>query len=283
MIHMKLSIITDEFTQDLSEAIAFAKEYSLSALELRTIGDQPLEMISRDRLCEISCGIHEAGLVVSDLAASLCKCLYRDREKENGKLEQLIEAAKILGTSSIRGFGFFSEGAPDRQTVAKALRGPLKRLEEEGMELLLEADPSVTTTNHRMLRELIEETGCPNLGAIYDPGNDIWDPEGEKPFPDGWNEIRPYVRHIHIKDAVMTPEGAQAVKVGSGSVPFLPLLREVKRSGYQGFLSLEVHYRLEKDLSEEQMKRPGGAAFSNGGLMACRESMEELQKMLQRI
>ncbi|MBO4886848.1 MAG: sugar phosphate isomerase/epimerase [Firmicutes bacterium] len=278
---MRLSVITDEFTQDLSEAIRFAKEYDLDALELRTIDDLPIEQLSENRLCEIGSLIHEAGLSVCNLAGSFGKCLYRDRENEKEKLEKLIRAAKILDVSYIRGFGFFSEDGPSIEEAAKALVDPVKRLEQEGITLLLEADPSVTTTNHRALRKLIERIDRPNVGAIYDPGNDIWDPQGEKPFPDGWNEVKTSTRHIHIKDARMTKDGAQAVKVGSGEVDFPSILKAVRDSGYEGFLSLETHYRVQGDLSEEQMKTPGGAAFSSGGWQACRESMEALKNFLK--
>ncbi|MBQ7059191.1 MAG: sugar phosphate isomerase/epimerase [Firmicutes bacterium] len=280
---MKISVITDEFTQDLAEAIAFARDFSLSGLELRTIDNLPFEQLSEDRLCEIGYAIHSAGLSICSLAGSFGKCLFRDREGENKKLEKLIRAAKILHAPYIRGFGFFSEDGPSLEEAAKALAGPVRRLEQEGITLLLEADPSVTTTNHRKVKELIEQIDRPNVGAIYDPGNDIWDPQGEKPFPDGWNEVKAYVRHIHIKDARMTEKGAQAVKVGSGEVDFPSILKAVRDSGYEGFLSLETHYRVQGDLSEEQMKTPGGAAFSSGGWQACRESMEELKNFLGTI
>ena len=280
---MKLSIFTDEFTQNLSDAILFAKEYSLDALELRTIDDLPIERLDERRLLQIAEEVQKEGLIICNLAGSFGKCLFKDRETEKEKLKRLVRAAKVLETPFIRGFGFFSDDTTETKTCAKALIEPIKRLEQEGIMLLLEADPSVTTKNHRQLRIMIEMIDRPNVGAIYDPGNDVWDPMGEIPFPDGWNEIRPYVRHIHIKDARKTKEGPQAVKVGTGEVDFLPLLKTVKESGYQGFLSLETHYRATGELSEEQMKRPGGAQFSIGGYQACRESMEELKKFLKQI
>ena len=280
---MKLSIITDEFTQDLSEAIRFAKDFGLEGLELRTIDNLPLEELSAERLSEIDETVREAGLCICNLAGSFGKCLYRDRIEQKAKLEKLAVAAKILHVRSIRGFGFFSDDAPELKLCAKALIEPVKRLEQEGIELLFEADPSVTTQNHCVLRRFLEIIDRPNAGAIYDPGNDIWDPEEEIPYPDGWNAVRPFVRHIHIKDARRTDEGPQAVKVGTGEVDFPSLLQAVKDSGYQGFLSLETHYRSTGDLSEEQMKRPGGAQFSLGGWQACRESMKMLKLYLAQI
>ncbi len=166
---MKLSVITDEFTQELSEAIAFAREYGLDGLELRTIDDKPLEELTESRLHEIAEEIFSAGLTVPNLSSSFCKCFYDDREQENSKLEKLIQAARILKAPCIRGFGFYSENNPGREAVAKALTEPAKRLEQEGITLLLEADPSVLTTNHRSLRRLIDTINRPNVKAIYAP------------------------------------------------------------------------------------------------------------------
>ena len=106
---MKRSIITDEFTQDLAEAIRFAKEYHLEGLELRTIEDQPLEFFQEDRIREFQEQIVKEGLVVSSLAGSIGKCRFSERDHEKSKIEKLIRAAGILETSYIRGFGFFSE------------------------------------------------------------------------------------------------------------------------------------------------------------------------------
>ena len=70
---MKLSIITDEFTQDLSEAIRFAKDFGLEGLELRTIDNLPLEELSAERLSEIDETVREAGLCICNLAGSFGK------------------------------------------------------------------------------------------------------------------------------------------------------------------------------------------------------------------
>ena len=85
---MKLSIITDEMTQDLGEAIRFAQTFHLNGLELRTIDGQPLEALSEKRLAEIRHICHEEGLEICNLASSFFKCSYSQdqREKEIEKL-----------------------------------------------------------------------------------------------------------------------------------------------------------------------------------------------------
>ncbi len=277
---MKLSIITDEITQDIGAAIRFAKAYHLQGLELRTVDNHPLEDLSEQRLKQIYEEIRQADLEVSNIAGSFYKCAYEQRSTELDKLKRLIEAAHILGCSTIRGFAFFQEASLCAEQIQEAFVIPLTILEKEGMKLLLEADPSVFTTNHRQLRQLLDFIHSPQLGAIYDPGNDIYDPEGECPYPQGWEAIAPYAAHIHIKDAVIGPAGPECVRIGSGLVDYAGICQALRDYGYAGYLSLETHYRKGQVISEELMRLPGGTEFSEGGLEAAAESMEMLQRLL---
>ena len=280
---MKLSIITDEFTQDLDTAIWFVKEMGLDGVELRTIDSLPLEKQSEERLLEIHDILAKENIAVCDIAGSFYKCRYEDRQSEIEKLRRLIKAAHILHSPYIRCFGFLSEDAPSLSQIVEAFEEPLKLAEENGIMLLLEADPSVTTTNHGMLKDLIEAIHHPCLGAIYDPGNDLYDPLHEIPYPDGWEQIAPYVKHIHIKDAVLDETGPHCVKFSEGQVDFDSILKTLVKADYDGYLSLECHYRKDRELSETEMKLPGGASFSDGGLEACMESAIALKEALERI
>ena len=49
---------------------------------------------------------------------------------------------------------------------------------------------------------------------------------------------------------------------------------------FRSWLSMETHYRLNARLSEEQLRRPGGAAFSEGGAAATAESVAALKEIL---
>ncbi len=270
------SIITDEFTQDLTTAISFAHTYGLEGLELRTLDNLPMESQGTKRLKEIASILKSEGLVVSDLAGSFNKCLYKDRQNEPEKFRRLLEAAEILESPFIRCFGFIEDDSVTKDMIAEAYKEPLEEAQQSGKLLLLEADPSVTTTNHRQLAELIEYIDHPCLKAIYDPGNDIYDPKGEIPYPDGYKAIQSHIAHVHIKDAVLGVNGAECVRIGTGLVDYPSLLKALSENGYDGFFSLETHYRSGRMISESQMQLPGGASFSEGGLLACEESMTSL-------
>lgn len=283
---MKLSFITDEATQSFSEAVSFAKAHGLSGLELRSVEDMPIDQIPADTLRDWKHTLDENGLKVCSLAGSFYKCAPDAPELLDGelqKLRRLCDAADILDCRIIRGFAFFApdSGALPAKTLAPLFREPMELIERRGKLLALEADPSVNTTNHASLAALLEAIHHPCAMAIYDPGNDIYDPLMEIPYPDGYEAIKPYICHIHIKDAVRTAAGPECVNIGTGLVDYPLLLQHLLRDGYDGWLSLETHYRKNAHLTEEQMRLPQGGAFSAGGFEATAESAASLRRLLE--
>lgn len=286
-IDRKLAFITDEATQDFQEAVELAKHCGMQGLELRSVYDAPIDRIAHGTLREWKRQLDGEGLQVCNLAASFYKCAYEGTvpEGELEKLSRLCDAADILGCETIRGFAFFApeEGNVPPERLAPLFEQPGRILRERGKRLLLEADPSVNTTNHTAVAALLALLDKEAFGAIYDPGNDIYDPLGEKPFPEGYGAIRSRLFHVHIKDAVLAEGSPLCVKPGTGLVDYKGLLEALFQDGYEGWLSLEPHYRKDSVLTEEQMRIPQGSDFSRGGREALAESAEALKGLVSTI
>lgn len=281
---IKFAFITDEATQDLKEAIDFAGEQGMQGVELRSVADTPIDRIDAETLREYKRMLDEAGLEVCNLASSFFKCAPDQAEREYDKLARLCDAADILGCDTIRGFVFFAgENGPEITDELIGLFAPaVEILKKRGKTLLLEADPSVNTTNHAAVAEFLKRLGSDAVGAIYDPGNDIYDMYREIPYPDGYEAVKPWLKHVHIKDAVRNEQDEpECVCIGTGWVDYPGLLKALSRDGYEGWLSLETHYRVNTVISEELMARPGGAAFSAGGMGATAESAAALRKLME--
>ena len=282
---MKLGVITDEVTQDIRKAVDFAVKHGLHGLELRSVDDMSIDMVPEKRINEIKNIIESHDLEVCNISSSFFKCSM-DSEKEYDdnieKLKRLMERAHILGCSTIRGFSFFTDGSFDERIgeIIDKFQLPLEMTEKEGIQLLLEPDPSVFTTNCKKLSKLIGLLNSRHIGAVYDPGNDIYDPDFEKPYPDGFNEIKDHIRHVHVKDAKLIDGKPESVKVGTGWVPFAEIFKALHSMGYDGYVVLETHYRPKLKIPEELLKKPGGSLFSYNGDLASEESMVELKKML---
>jgi sugar phosphate isomerase/epimerase len=68
--------------------------------------------------------------------------------------------------------------------------------------------------------------------------------DGEQPFPRGYEAVRDFIAHVHIKDAHV-PEGSikpEWAVVGEGAIDYVGQMRALRESGYDGYLSLETHY-----------------------------------------
>lgn len=287
MSRFKLGVITDEISQGIEDAIRIAKQYGLEGLELRSVDGKQLHRLSDQRVEEIAAMIHDAGLQVCGLSTPVFKCNLKNTEEvaaHHRMLRRYAQLARRLDARVLRGFSFwadrdFEAAYPD---IVKELQRTVPVLEEYGLLFALEADPSVFATNGAKVARLVRAASSPRIGALYDPGNNMWDPDGELPYPDGYEALRAEIFHIHVKDAVREHGRTEAVAIGKGQVGYERLLARLAEDGYDGWLVLETHYRLASTLSEEQLKRPAGYTFSAGGEEATVECLESFLHLLEQ-
>lgn len=279
----RLSVITDEISQDLATVLAFAGQYGLSGIELRSLWEKGPFALEPSDIARIRAGTEAAGLSVCCIAAPFFKCGIA----EEGTIAEHLEALKrlcgfahTLGAELIRGFSFWKEREPDFARIAERFAPAVRILESEGMTLVLEPDPAVNTPNGASLARLLREIGSDRVQALWDPGNIIFDGAGEVPYPDGYEAVRPWLRHVHLKDAKRQSGVPSAVPPGTGEVDLEGQFRRLSADGYDGWVSLEPHYRLNRTLDEATLRLPGGSAISEGGLEAGIDSVTRFQALL---
>jgi len=302
-IAFKTAVITDEIDQDFIIACDLASQFSIDAVEIRSVYERdPFEFTSDD-ISYMKKILEKKGLKVCAISSPFFKCEMDDTEEIKRHLQGLrhcIKLADKLGTELIRGFTFWaksespaqdnkssvqcgkrlSPGNFDPRAIADRFEEAVKILDESGKTLVLESDPSVNATNAQMVVQVIEAVGSSRVLGLWDPGNDIWDPREEIPFPDGYNFIKKYMRHVHLKDVSRKSGKREAVPIGQGDVDWENQFHAFIADGYSGYISLETHYRRAKKLSEKQLNMPKGTVFSFGGFEATRESLELWRNML---
>jgi len=285
----KLSVITDEVSQDLEVASKFAKNFNLNGVEIRNVWGKPPQDLLKE-LNRVKRILARYQLEVSAIASPFFKADLKNPEEYVEHLEILeksISLAKELGTKIVRGFTFWRNGTLDKyiDEIAEKFQKPLEILEKEGIILAIENEPSTFVGNGRELGQFLNRISSKNVGAVWDPGNDIWDPSEEIPYPNGYNYVKGKIVHVHIKDGVRKgDEGKyQFVAFGEGEVDYHGQLKALKKDGYSGYLSLETHWRLKKPLSKDVVIRPVGDEFSAFGEESSEICMENLQAMLRKI
>lgn len=277
-----LSIITDEISQDPEAALSLAAEFGFDGVELRSVWDTPVELLDDDKMQALAARIRACGLQVSAIASSFLKDDWRNDDR--AKFDRLVKACHVFGCTKLRGFSFWASEDYTDQAFAEYLDTYDALLEQEGLQLMLENDPSVNLNTGNALARFFSSHSLRNIGILWDPGNDIYTcGNAVKPFPDEYNAVRPFVRHVHVKDAVHENGEGKGVALGDGWMDFPGQFRALIADGYTGWVTLEPHFRLEGTIDEELLKRPGGAAFSEGGYMPSKISMERLTEMLSKL
>jgi sugar phosphate isomerase/epimerase len=69
--------------------------------------------------------------------------------------------------------------------------------------------------------------------------------------------------------------------VGEGDAKLKELFSRLKQDGYDGYLSLETHWRPSEQLDKDLVDRPGGAAYSENAELASRICLENMKKMFE--
>ena len=283
----KLSVITDEVSQDLETVAKFADRFKLDGIEIRSVWNRnPQDLINK--IDEIKKILKKYELKVSAIASPFFKAdiaSENEYQKHLDILKNCINLAKSLDTNIIRGFTFWRKNHLDEHYLEKIIekfQKPLEIIESEDVMLGIENEPSTFVGNGRELALFLDRLGSKNVKAIWDPGNNIWDPSGETPYPDGYQYVKDKIIHVHIKDGVRKGAGGkpECVAFGEGEIDYLGQLRALKENGYRDYLSLETHWRPGKQLSEDLISKPGGTEFSQLGEYASEICMRNLQKML---
>lgn len=284
----KYGVITDEISQDIYEACALAHRYNLNGIEIRSVNERGPHEFTDEDVAQIKDAMKKYSLECCAISSPVFKCNLNDDEvKKNIKiLEKCISVAKSLGTKYIRSFTFFKEEDSDDiiDKIVNVYKGLESLLESEDVYLLLEFDPSVYASCGQTLAKVIRAINMDRVKGLWDPGNDIYSPEKEIPYPDGYEYMKGLITHVHIKDAKVNDDGTIAgVAFGDGEVDFKGQLIALKDDGYDGYLVMETHYRVKKDIPEELLTMPKGSMFSLGGYEATEECFENFFKMIKEI
>lgn len=281
----KTAVICDEISQDLKVAADLAAKYGLNGLEIRSVNEKnPFEMTKEDyRFVRQVCDDH--GLEICAVGSPLFKCnLDSDEEyaQHIAGFQRCIEAAKLWGTDIIRGFTFWKTGEGKKcfPRILDRFETAVRIAQDAGVTIVIESEPSVNTENMEMLHTFLKQLDAPCVAALFDAGNEVSDASCPAPYPFGYELLKPYIRHVHLKDAKVTygRDFYEPALMGRGDVDYHGLLRRLKADNYEGWVSVETHYRMKAAaFSESELATPQGSSFSDGGYEATEAYLQILR------
>lgn len=280
-------VISDEISQDLTSAVAMAKEFGLQGVEFRNVWGKRIDQLDADELARARAIVEEAGLEVLGVAPPFFKAKLDDDDeyREHLKiLDRSIAAARVLGCNTIRTFTFWKDRPLEAvwSRILDRWQDPARMAEREGVTLAIENEHACFVGTGKQLGRFLRELNSPQVKALWDPGNAFC--EDEIPFPDGYEAVRGQIAHLHVKDGVRIDEkpGHKWVALGDGEIDWMGQFRALIADGFDGYVSLETHYRKQK-VSEEVLRLPSGATFSEGAAPATAECLENWNRMMREL
>jgi L-ribulose-5-phosphate 3-epimerase len=260
----KLSIITDEISQDFGHALEVAtKEFGLAYVELRGMWNKNIINLDEKEIAEAKRLLEKFGAQVTDIASPLFKTdwpgapvsTYSPKKPQFGAdytfaqqgevLDRSIAAAKALGTDRVRCFDFWrlQDPKPFREAMDAKLRDTAAQVAGKNITLLLENEFACNTATGAEAGRTLKAVQSPNLKLNWDPGNAAY--RGEIAFPDGFANIpKERIGHMHCKDVSRKADGTfEWAAMGRGIIDYVGQFRALAQAGYSGTMSLETHWR----------------------------------------
>lgn len=274
---MKLGVICDGISRDLTHAIDVMDEFDLTYAELQFVGDKEVGDHSAAEIAEIDQLLRGRGKPVSCLSRHIfAGTTSANRpgdalhQKHMDALKRVIEMAHILGAPLVRIMTQKKEqilwgrngaekwnvahGAWD--TMAPMIAPAVDLAKAEGVTLVVETGNGTMVNSNYTARKLIDELDAKDtLKVLWDPGNNCWC--HEQAFPDGYEAVKGgYLGHVHIKDVLVdTPRATLEVrKMGTGQLGpmFQPMADAMRADHYNGVISFESVFH------------PGNGDFEDG-------------------
>ncbi len=265
---MKISIVTDEVSSDLESALEIIRAWGLDAVELRGIGLDRYPEVPDYWHLRVPELVREAGLSVVAISPGLFQIpppgrpparMGFSRRGDTARVRQelaaqaqldhhlnrllpaSIEAAQKLGAQTIICFTFgrldHTECDLASEEVVQVMRYATEKVAAAGLTLNIE----VSEAGQRSA-DVCRRVNHPALGINWDPGNAFIGGE-DRPYPVGFELARPYIRHVHFKDAQFDPESGQRAWVVDGIIDWPSAFAALEQDGFDGYISVETHVR----------------------------------------
>jgi sugar phosphate isomerase/epimerase len=259
----RLGIITDEVSSQLETSLDFISSNHLHWCELREIWGKNLMNASPEELSRAKLLIREHNLQVSDIASPIFKWNLpqmpananekRDEFKASfvdsdtdRLLNHSFELAHFFRTRKVRIFSFWR--VPDPEKAYPHVRDRLAQAAETAAKndivLVLENEQGCNVATGRELGRVLRDVNSPALRGNWDAANAVMTGEADA-YPNGYNAVRGLFAHVHIKDVRTNPKSGKRewAPVGGGVIDWHAQIRDLRKDGYEGTMSLETHYR----------------------------------------
>lgn len=213
----------------------------------------PLD-VTIDQLRTVRRRIEDRGLAISNINAFMMRAvedfwhpswIEPDEAYRRLRVQHTVDALRMaekLGAPCIT----TEPGGPlpDGMSRAEALdlfvnglHAVLPVAEEVGVLLLVEPEPGLLIETAAEFEELAQRLSSPAFGLNFDVGHFFCVSD---PLPETVARLSGFTRHYHFEDIAATRVHEHLIP-GRGAIDFPALCRAIRRTGYGGFLTIELY------------------------------------------
>lgn len=251
----------------LEQILETGRQYGYQGIELRGIqGGMP----PGDIICLLPENREATLKAFADHGLKLCvygtSVNFHDPQTVETQYQTALEALKFCnecGIPMMRIFG--NEVQPDTEEaqleqIACYFEKLCREAEKVHVQPLLEVHGNLTTIER--LCYVAERVTSPAFGIIWDVGHTHANYGMQ--FEAFYRALKPWIRHIHMKDAIHENGKLHHLcAISEGHLPLREIVAMLEADGYDGYYSLEWEKRWHPELDEPEVAFPAYAAWMN--------------------
>ena len=243
---LKLSAFADEIGPELDEQIRVCRENAVTHFELRGVYGKNVMDFDANLRSEIKSKLGANGMGVVSIGSPIGKvAIDRPWAEHFDKFKRAVELAVYFEAPFIRLFSYYPAGGegkgpidPHRDEVLDRFRQKAEFVKDVPVTMVHENEKGIYGDVLGRCVDLMTGVDSPKLRSAFDFANFVQC--GDDPA-ENWRALKPYVAHIHIKDAT---KGGQVTPAGQGDGRIPEILKDAWEGGYRGFLTLEPHLKV---------------------------------------
>ncbi len=237
---MKIYAFADEASPMIDGQIVAMKRNELLGLEIRNVDQVNVSKITLEKAYEVKQKMDANGLAVWSIGSPIGKIKTDDDfEAHLDEFKHTLEIADILNAENVRLFSFYlPKGSNFDDYKGYALERMTRFVEiAKGSSVTLchENEKGIYGDIARRCVEI--HKALPEIKAVFDPANFV---QCGQDTLEAWEMLKPYVKYMHIKDAL--PDG-KVVPAGEGAGNIPQLLKKYREIGGE-CLTLEPHLKV---------------------------------------
>jgi len=237
--------------------LSFAKQNNYSGIEVRGI-QREMDLTKCKEFTE-NIGatrrlMKDKGLGFVDLGSSaeMHHSDVADRQKHLDEARRFIDLAEKLDCPYVRVFPSKLPKEDRQATIDLIVKGLLTAGDyAKGSKVVVLMETHGDVVESAVLKQIMEAAKHPHVGLVWDVTN-MWTVTKERPA-DVYAELKEYIHHTHIKDALVIDGKPQYKLLGKGEVPIFEAIDILRKNNYKGYYSFEWEKMWHPEIDEPEI------------------------------